>query len=251
MTARAKRRSRPSLRARLRTFWLVGVVLSAAILWVGWRLVTLPAFRMNSLAITGLERIARSDVLARAQLDGTTNVWLWNRAAVARRIEALPYVATARIGVRPLANVWIQVAERRPAACLRVADGRAYTLDGAARVLENGCGAGLTLAYVVRADLHPSLGEFLHDSELATLQRDERALSAVAGDRFRTLSHDAFGELDATLPDGILVRFGADTDLERKQRLIDPILSELGRRAGDVGTVDLRAATAPVVVYRR
>jgi cell division protein FtsQ len=250
MTARRKRRSRPSLRARLRRFWLVGAVGLVAVAWGGWRLVTLPALRMESLAITGLERVARSDVLARAHLDATTNVWLWNRAAIARRIEALPYVETARVVVRPLANVWIEIAERRPVACLREAGGRAYTLDRAARVLADGCGAGLTLAYVLRANLRPSLGEFLHDRELATLQRDGETLSA-AGDHFRTLSHDAFGQLDATLPDGILVRFGADTDLDRKQRLIEPILAELGSRAGNVGTVDLRAPTAPIVVYRR
>ena len=245
-----KRRSRPSLGARMRRFWLVGLVAVALALWGGWTLVTLPAFKLKSLAITGLERVRGADVVARANIDRSANVWLLDRGAIARRIQALPYVGTARVHVRPLANVWLEIAERRPEACLRDAAHRAYTIDGDARVLETGCDAALPLTFVVRARLDAAPGAFLHDAELATLQRDARALAAD-GERFHTFSQDAFGELEATMFDGITVRFGGDEDLDRKQRLIAPILAQLGPRAAAVRSVDLRALTAPVVEYRR
>ncbi len=250
MKGRAKRRTSPSLRTRVRTFWLVGLILAVIGIWGVWGLVTLPAFTMKSLAITGLERVSRADVLARARLDPAANVWLLNRSSIARRIEASPYVSTARVHVRPPANVWIEIAERRPAACVRDALGRTFTIDRDSRVLARGCGAAVPLTYVLRARLEPEPGTFLHDAELAALQRDAAALAAD-GDRFRAFSQDAFGQLQATMHDGIAVRFGADGDLDRKQRLIGPILAQLGPRAIDVRSVDLRAPTAPVVEYRR
>jgi cell division septal protein FtsQ len=233
----------------VRTFWLLGIVLLGAAVWGGWTLATLPALRLKSLAITGLDHVSRDEVLARAHLDSSSNVWLFDRTAIARRIEALPYVATARIHVRPLANVWIEIAERHPAACVRDRNAQEWTIDRDSRVLDDGCDPSLPLRYLLKGRLAARPGVFLHDAELATLQGDARAL-AEGGDRFREFSHDAFGELEGTMHDGIAVRFGADGDLERKQRLIGPILAQLGPRASDVRAVDLRAPATPVVVYR-
>ncbi|MBD5657739.1 MAG: FtsQ-type POTRA domain-containing protein, partial [Candidatus Eremiobacteraeota bacterium] len=184
----------------MRTFWLLGLVALVAIVWGGWTLLTLPALRLKSLAITGLERVSRGDVLARAHIDPTANVWLFDRNAIARRIEVLPFVDTARVHVRPLANVWIDVTERRADACLRDAAGRRMTIDAASRLLEDGCDATLPTTYTVRGKIGSSAGAFLHDAELDALRRDGQTLAAD-GDRFRLLSHDGFGGLQATMYD--------------------------------------------------
>jgi cell division septal protein FtsQ len=227
----------------------VGIVLAALAAWGGWTLANLPAFKMKSLAITGLEHVSRADVIARAKLDPSANVWFFDRSAIARRIEALAYVRTARLHVRPPADVWLEITERRPDACVLDAAGRRYTIDDASRVLETGCAGSPALTYVLRSDLAVAPATFLHVPELASLQRDVLALGA-GGARFGTFSHDRFGQLQATMHDGIAVRFGDDDDLDRKQRLIGPILAQLGPRASDVRTVDLRAPTTPVVEYR-
>jgi len=249
VTQRAKRRTRPSLARRLRAFWLVGAALAALAIWGGWTLANLPAFKMKSLAITGLQHVSRADVIARARLDPAENVWFYDRRAIARRIEALPYVQTARLHVRPPADVWLDITERRPDACVRDAAGRSYTIDEESRVLESGCAGSLPRTYELRAEVRAAPADFLHVPELASLQRDVFALGA-GGARFGTFSHDRFGQLQATMHDGIAVRFGDDDDLDRKQRLIGPILAQLGPRANDVRTVDLRAPTTPVVEYR-
>lgn len=249
-TARPLRRSRPSLARRLRAFWLLGVVAALALGWSGWALATWPGFELRALTVTGLNRVAERYVVARAAIDPRVNVWLLDRAAIERRIEAIPYVATARLHRRLVANVWIEVAERSPSACVRDGTGHVFTVDRDLRVLELGCTPVATLAYDVRSDLAARPGAFLHDGELLRLQGDALAL-ATTGDRFRSVRHDGVGALEATLHDGIRVRFGDDTDLEVKQRLIGPILAQLGRRAADVRSVDLRAPATPVVEYRR
>lgn len=249
MTKRRKRRSKPSLRTRIGTYWLLALTLAVLAGYGGYRLVTAPLFHLKSLTVTGLVHETRSDVFARAAIDPRGNVWLLDRGAIRRRIEALPYVGTAAVHVRFPAGVWLEIAERAPAGCVRELAGRSYTIDADLRVLERGCGDSAGITYLVRAKLAAEPGAFLHDPELALLRSDARALAA-SGDRYRSFAHDGYGDLEATLSDGIAVKFGADGDLASKQRLIGPILAQLGPRAGDVRAVDLRAPATPVVEYR-
>jgi cell division septal protein FtsQ len=216
--------------------------------WAGWALAGLPVFKLKSVSVTGLAHVTRADVLARAALDPEANVWLLDRRAIEARIEAIPYVDTARVHLTPPAAVWIEIAERTPDACVRDGAGRALAIDATQRILQNGCSAG-TPVYVLRAPVEQQPGAVLRDPELRALEADASALGASA-DRYLGFAHDRFGELEATLENGIRVRFGDDDDLDRKQRLIDPILAELGPRAGEVVAVDVRAPAAPVVEYR-
>jgi cell division septal protein FtsQ len=233
----------------LRTFWLLGVVVAGLVAWAVVTVVRLPAFHVKSLAVTGLSHVSRDEVLARAAIDPSADVWLLDRSAIRRRLEAIPYVDTARVHVRPLADVWIEVSERTPEACVRGGGGRVATVDAALRVLERGCADGEPV-YAMRNPIDDTPGAFLHDPELSSLQADARAL-AGRGDRYRQFEHDAFGQFEATLADGIRVRFGDDDDLPRKERLIGPILAQLGPRAENVRAVDLRAPDTPVVEYRK
>jgi len=246
---RRKRRSRPSLRTRIGTYWVLGLMLVAVTGYALYALVTAPVFRVRSVGVTGLAHVATSDVVRRAAIDRRANVWLLDRAGIQRRIEAIPYVATARVHVTPPAHVWLDVVERTAEGCVRELRGGSYTVDAALRVLEPGCTGAEALTYVVRARLGAEPGAFLHDPELLLLQADAKALAAN-GDRYRSFAHDSYGDLEATLADGIDVKFGNDGDLERKQRLVAPILAELGPRLGSVRTVDLRAPATPVVEYR-
>ncbi len=248
MTAPRRRRSRPTLRTRIGTYWVLAIMVAAALGYIGYAFVTSPALRLHSLAVTGLVRVDRGDVLRRAAIDPQSNVWLLDRAAVRRRIEAIPYVATARVHVRPPARVWLEITERSPQACVRERGGRSYTVDGVFRVLELGCAPSLRPVFEVRARLAAMPGAFLHDPELAVLQDDAAALASLG--RYRSFAHDAYGDLNAVLATGVDVEFGSDGDLERKQRLVAPILAELGPRASDVREFDLRAPATPVVEYR-
>lgn len=246
---RPKRRSRPSLVARLRRFWLLGAVVASLALVVAYALATAPMFRLHDLAVTGLAHVSRADVVARAAIDPHANVWLLDRSAIAHRIEELPYVATARVHRRPLGNLWLEITERAPDGCVRSRGGAALTVDARDRVLERGCAPALALAYELRAATDVSAGHYIRDPELATLQDDARALGA-RGDRFRALRHDPYGGLEADLPGGVRVRFGDDRDLDRKHRLVGPILAQLGERAGSVRAIDVRAPSTPVVEFR-
>ncbi len=246
--ARRKRRSKPSLRTRIRTFWLLGLVIIGGGVWGGWTLATLPAFRLHDLAVTGATRVSRAEIVARASIDPHANVWLLDRGAIERRIEAIPFVRTATVHREPLATVWIDVDERKPDACVRDAAGHESLVDDDLRVLTRTCASDAEVTYDVRGVVDAPPGTFLSDPELRALQADAHALAAT-GNRYRSFSHDAYGELDAVMLSGIDVRFGDDDDLGRKERLIGPILAEIGPRLGNVRSLDVRAPSTPVVEF--
>jgi len=245
---RPRRRSQRPLAALLRAYWLLGVVLVGILVWAAWTTAALPVFHLRSLAITGLNHVSKDEVLQRASIDPHANVWLLDRSAMRQRIETIPYVDTARIHVRLPANVWIEIVERIPQACVRDGAGHTLAVDDELRVLEDAC-VQLPVTYVLPAVLPARPGTFLRDAGLVTLAADARAIDGGT-DRYRTFAFDTYGELEATLQDGIVVRFGDDGDLDRKEQLVEPILAELGPRAGNVRTVDLRAPATPVVEYR-
>ncbi len=244
-----QRRRKRSLLARVRTYWVVFAVTGLLVALAVWRLATLPAFQLHDLTVTGLAHVPKSEVVARAAIDPSVNIWLLDRGAIERRIVAIPYVFTAHIHRRPLGNVWIEIEERRAEACARDSAGTEITVDRDLRVLESGCARGTSRTYDVRGIRNATPGAFSHDDELAHLQKDAREL-AETGDRFADLRHDRFGALEAILHDGIVVRFGDEANLGSKQRLIGPILAQLGTRAVKVRSVDLRAPATPVVEYR-
>ncbi len=234
--------------SRLRPYWIVGVVIALlGTVAIGFAL-TSPAFRLKKLSISGLARVSRGDVLARAAIDPSANVWLLNKRAIEARIEAIPYVGTAAVKRIPVADVSIAIVERVPAACVRDAAGREVTIDRENRVLQDDCAEDL-VAYALRSTVDDRPGAFLHDAELSELEGDDGTLS-VQTQKFSAFSHDRFGQLVAMMPGGISVQFGDDGDLAGKERLIGPILTQLGPRAASVKSVDLRAPATPVVEYR-
>jgi cell division septal protein FtsQ len=233
----------------MRRFWVLGTLLGCALAASGWTLATLPVFRLHELTVTGNARVTRDEIVARAAVDPSENVWFLQPREIERRIEAIPYIKRARVHRRPPGRIWIDVSERRPEACVRDAAGHEFQVDDDLRVLEEVCTADDGLTYDLRGSLQGAgPGTFVHDPELVALAADARSLSP--GDRYRDFSHDGFGQLQATMQDGIEIRFGDDDDLDRKQRLIAPILVELGPRTATVRAVDLRAPSTPVVQFR-
>jgi cell division protein FtsQ len=214
-----------------------------------YRLVEWPGFMLKHLEVHGTHATSAQDVLTRARIDPHANIWLVNLGAAGDRIEALPYVRTARLERLPPATISIVVTERVPNGCLEDADGSLVEIDADRRVLALGCEVRPSPVYRVPKVVAPQPGAFVRDAGLARLQADELAI-AGSGVTFGTLEHDRFGQLEATLPNGVVVRFGDEQNLEAKARLVKPILQTASARAAALESIDLRAPSTPVVRYR-
>jgi hypothetical protein len=244
-TARRKR----SPIARLRPYWIACLVVLGLTAVAAVAIANEPVFRLKHLAIAGLERVSRADVVERAAIDPRANVWLLNKRAIETRVEAIPYVLRAELHRRLPADVTIAIAERVPTSCVRDPAGRIVTIDDLDRVLQNDCADATLVSYTLRAPIEARPGATLRDPELSRLEADARTLEGPER-HFHSYAYDRFGQLVAMLPGGVAVEFGDEDELDRKERLIGPIYAQVGLRAGQIKAVDLRAPATPVVEFK-
>ena len=221
----------------------------ALAIFAGYRFATWPGFALAHLEVRGEQLTPRAEIVARAALQPQANIWLQRLGPAEQRIEALPYVRTAHLHRVPPATIAIDIVERTPDGCVLGAAGAEALVDSDGRVLSATCATGQRLpTFLVPALSPPRPGGFTGDDALARLQADARAL-APEGTNFVRFQHDGYGDVEATLPDGVMVLFGAEGDLQAKARLVEPILRASNRRSAIVA-IDLRAPAAPVVRYR-
>ena len=242
-----RRRSKPTLLARLRRFWVLIAVVAIAAAVIGYLLASRPELRVHSIAVSGNRVVDPRTVITRAAIPLEANVWFLNTGAIAKRIETIPYVATASVHRHLLANIELAITERVPVACV-VAGDEGYTIDAQLRVLAHGCPGALP-RYVVSLAAPPKDGDFLPPDEAGRLRNDDAAL-AGAGIAVRELSFDRFGSLDATTATGLALQLGDDSDLASKARLIGPILESTQKRLHNVRGIDLRAPSTPIVTFK-
>ncbi len=244
------RRRKPSFAARARPFWIVAIVLAALAGWGGAWLVQSPWFRIARVGVDVplASPVTVEQVRGAAAIAPGANVWLLNPRAVARRIEAIPYVdrASVRRGQFPKPYVELSISLRRSSGCVAAA-GREVTIDATTRVLQDGC-AGPGARIDAGAATVPAPGNAIADPDIGRLLTDAKTL-ADAGVAVRRLGRDRWGGLEAVDVTGVALRFGDDADLAKKAALVEPVRAGVGR-GRVVRAIDLRAPATPTVVFR-
>jgi cell division protein FtsQ len=221
----------------------VGLLAAGAAFGIGW-----PGFFPRQIAVSGNHRVPRGEILMRAAIAPHISIWVQNTGAMAKRIESIPYIATARVHRIPPASIRIVVAERIPFALLRSGDDGAL-VDRELRVLEPaGLSAGLpTLLVGPGVDLIP--GTYVRTAATLELRQAYEAVTAARIDP-AVLGLDRFDGLVVTTRDGLRLLLGSPDDLEQKLALANAIRSQVLGRQRRVAAIDLRAPGAPVLVYR-
>ena len=240
------RRTRRSLAERLRSLWVLGVLLAFGAAYGAWIGANLKYFHVKKIEIAGIAHVTRADVAQSAHIPIGTSIWFLDTGGIARRVDALPYVLTGEVHRVLPSTVRIDVVERRPDGCVRSDDGAELTIDATRRVLQRGCTPKATVYLPRDADDTPP-GSDVTSTDLARLQRDAHVLLTGTKLRLTDFGYDRFGQLEARLDGGVRIRFGDDDDLDRKRALIEPILASLGSRARNIRSIDLRTPATPVV----
>jgi cell division protein FtsQ len=241
------RRRKKSAGARLRPFWILIVLVGIAAAVGGYYAATWPGFYPKSVTVSGNRVVPSALILSRAQIARQQNVWLQSARKASARIEAIPYVKTARIHRSLPATVRITVTERRPFAVLQGGGERAI-VDHDLRVLQSE-DAHTSLPVIEIRSAIPQNGAFIRD-RVALRLRDDYDTLAQAHVAARSLRYDKFGDLIATTRTGVSLLLGDDSDLSKKTPLIDPIISQVSATGKKLAALDLRAPKTPVVVYK-
>jgi len=254
--ARSRPRTLPqrrklSLAARVRPFWIVGLVLLALIAWGGTWLARSPWFRVTRVGIDVplASQVTREQVRATASIPRDANVWLLSPGAIAQRIEAIPYVDRAAVhrGQFPAPFVELGITVRRASACVAAA-GREVTIDATARVLQLGCAPDVLSHVEVGPGRLPAPGASITDPDVARLLGDAKTL-ADANLLVRTVRRDRWGGVEAVAADGVTLRFGDDGDLAKKAALVQPVRNGIGAKRA-IRAIDVRAPGTPIVEFR-
>lgn len=238
-------RRKRSTAARLRSFWIVLVLLVVAAAFGGYFLAAWPGFQPKRVAVAGNHRVPAHVIALRAAIDRRANLWLQNIGAAAQRVATIPDIGTVTIERALPANVTIVVNERVPYARVR-GKYTAVTVDHALRVLQSDPAESALPTFITDVRL-PDAGRFIRDERVSALRSDYDRLSA-AHVAIASVRYDRFGDLIATTARGVQLLLGDDQDLTRKIALIGPILSQTGGRP--IAAIDLRAPATPVIVYR-
>ena len=243
MTAR---RTRKGAVARIRPFSILIVLLVAGAAIGAYYAAQWPGFHPRHIAVVGASVVPKAEVLQRAALDRSRNIWLQNTGAAAQRVAQIPYVRSVKIRRRLPADVTIAIQERKPFAI--VSDGSARVLvDDQLHVLDSNPGAtNLPLMHSQIGDA--SVGKKLASQQLAQLARDCQTL-VHASVQVAYLNLDRLGNLNARLTSGVLVEFGDDADIASKARLVNPVLAQVPQGGRKIRALDLRAAKTPVLVF--
>jgi cell division septal protein FtsQ len=144
--------------------------------------------------------------------------------------------------------VRIAVTERVPFARVRYGSQTAL-VDRELRVLELGHAPPALPVFIAKSRAVPKPGTFVKDADVAQLRDDYEELSD-AHVVVTLLAYDKFGDLVATMRNGVQLLLGDDSALSKTVPLVGPILSQAGASGRRIAQVDLRAPKTPVVVYK-
>jgi cell division septal protein FtsQ len=223
---------------------LLGIVAAVAIAVAS----TWPGFDAKDVEVVGNQRVSSGEILRHAQIAPQESIWIQNPGAISRRIQTIPYIATASIHRIPPDSIRISVTERRPFAILQSGPERAV-VDRSVRVLAPASAAERRPVLIVPPGLVLLPGNFVTTHGATTL-RDTYQVLLLRGIAPRSLAFDRYGGLVITLPDGLRILLGQEGDLAQKLSLVDAILRQVVHGQRRVTTIDVRAPATPVVVYR-
>lgn len=245
----AERRASVEGERRRRRRRRVLVVLGIVALVVGAWLVTRSGLLdVESTKVTGSVHQSDDDVLAASGVRPGDQILDVDEGAVARRIEQMPWVDTAKVSVGLDGVVTIAVTERTPVAVVAAADGARFLVDVEGRNLGLVTIGDDTTGLTTLEGVEPGEpGDTLAGADGALVAIG--ALGPGARSRVTAVVVGADGTLQLKLTPAIVVQLGPPTDLEAKAASLTTVLGQVEQRG--VTGIDLRVPGDPVVTGNR
>jgi cell division protein FtsQ len=248
VTLKARRRKKSAI-ARIRPFWMPVTFSSAVVIGALAVLIAWPGFDPKQIVVTGNLHVTRGEILSRAAIARNVSIWFQSTGAIARRIEAIPYIRTAAVHRVPPASLRIVVDERVPFAVLQ-SGAEAAVIDRTLRVLTPvGEADDERPVLVAKAGLDLTPGSFVATRGVVELRNAYDAVTAAQIVPLE-ISLDRFGGIVVELRSGLRLLLGSESQLDRKLTLASAIIAQVVSHERRVDAIDLRAPSAPVLVYR-
>lgn len=238
---------RASRRPRGRLLWraAAAVVLAGGVAGGGWWALHTAAFRVTTVVVTPGHHTSASAILLAAAITGQPAMVDLDAGAISRRVEDLPWVATATVDERWPHTVAISITERHPVAvAVTNVHGHGEEVDASGRVLGPAIGHTHLPRLVVdavpkRAGSHLDRADLVGFSVLETLPR------AFAGQVRGVAVHD--GRVSLLFPGPVTFLLGDTSSLRAKYVAVATMIERAQFSAGD--SVDVTVPDAVVVTH--
>ncbi len=241
---RISRRRRAIERSRRKRV-LTGVASAAGVAAVVWLAFVSPVLDVRQVVVVGGRHISSQDAAAAAMLGRDDNLLLLSTGEIARRIEQLPWVRSAKVERKLPGTVRVRVVERRAAAVLSLGSAR-WTLDRFGNVLTEGGVADLpVLAGVGVSDV--TAGTKLTDVVVQDALTAWRSLPPRIRRRVEAVVAPTAERITLSLDDGTQIRFGAAESLRSKNEVLEVLLAQVRAEGVPVAYIDVRVPTSPAV----
>lgn len=233
---------RRRLRRVLTVLGTVGALLA------GYAVTQSPVLDVDHIRATGGEHTDGGAVAFASGIGRGEPMLGLDTGAVARRVEALPWVSTARVERRWPGTVRITITERAPAAVVPVGEGdeaRLALVDASGRVLSDGSGDAPAAPPPGLPTLAGVRGEVTAGESLDRDARDALAVVSALAEALPGTVTEVSTDLDAALVSGGQVRFGTVEDLNDKIVAVETMLADVDLVGLDV--LDVRVPGNPVL----
>jgi cell division protein FtsQ len=213
-----------------------------------------PVLDVDHVVLVGGTHTTAAQARQAARLEHHPQLIDVDTAAIARRVEALPWVQTAHAERQWPATVKVAITERVPVASVAVpASPRWAVVDGSGRVLEVDDARPDTMpSVVVGPSVAGSTPPATPGASLDRQGRDAARVVALMPEALRGITADvdvvAGGQLEIhVVPFGV-IRLGEGTELADKLQSAVTVLSTL--KPGSWQFLDVRVPRAPVLTRR-
>lgn len=251
---RERRRAvaRAALRRRRRTTLSIVVLFALAV--GGFAATYTPLFAIDEVRVTGVTADRVDAVRVAAGVQEGARLFSVDLAAVARRVEALAWVAGVEAGREPPSTVVLDVAPRNPVAVVHTADA-VWQVDQEGVVVAGGSADRLVRIDATNSVL-PGVGTAVTDAAVRNALQVHAGLPGplrAAVVRYEAPSERGLRLLLATgaaHAEQVWVRFGAAERVAAKARAVGLLLDHVREapQATAIAEIDVRAPEHPVLV---
>lgn len=231
---------------RHRRRWIGALAVVALLAAGGFALVHSSVFGARHVEVTGDAHVPVRTVIATAGLATSPPLVDLSPAVIASRVEALPWVDTAKVELSWPSTVRIHVTDRVPVAVTETAAGAFDLVDRSGRVLATYATRPAGFPEIEATGVLPAVG---HDVSAPT-----RQLAAVAAAMPESMVAEvrlvgfSGHEMAVALDDSITALLGDPSELADKFVALATVLAH-GALTG-IKTIDLRVPSAPVLIRK-
>jgi cell division protein FtsQ len=205
-----------------------------------------PLLDVDRVDVAGVERTTADQVRNAAGIDRGDPLISVDPGAVARRVEELPWVDSARVERSWPSTVEVQVTERVAVAVVQLTDDHAAVVDADGRVL---------VIEPRAADAEPDPegplvltgvdGTVREGERLGSEAREALEVAVAVAERMPGVVAAVATDLDAALVQGGAIRFGDTDDLDAKVTAAKTVLSEVDTACLEL--LDVRVPGSPAL----